>query len=355
MEAAMARSNGLMVVVFGLLVGCVVETTDTEEGGSGGDGGAGAAGAGGPGAGGSGAGGSGGTPEEGASLFVLSPQTGVASFAESATGTIEPRTLLAAGPDSGMFGPRDLAVSTAGALFVASENDGSVVVYDADDTGVTTPTRRLTGATTKITAPVSVALDEAKDLLFVVNSGSTGATDTDVLVFEGATAVDGDTAPVRTIQPDLTTFAPLQIRSQGDSLYAVAQTTNSCLIAVFEDASTADGVVAPSLTIERPDFSAAVSLFVEADGTIVVVDEETEVFVFPPGATEPSATFTIDGASRLAAAVGLPNGPLFLADSSLNVVFALDTGLPAEAGSVAPSRSFDANGFILPSRLALRR
>jgi 6-phosphogluconolactonase (cycloisomerase 2 family) len=287
----------------------------------------------------------------------LSTQIGVASFAgaETATGTIEPRTLLAAGPDSGMYGPRDLAVSTTGALFVASENDGAVVVYDVDDTGVTAPARRVAGTSTGITAPVSLAVDEGKDLLFVVNSGSTGATDTDVLVFEAAASIDGDVAPARTIQPDLPSFAPLQIRARNDSLYAVAQTTNSSLIAVFDGASSADGVVAPSLTIERSDFSAAVSLFVEPDGTIVAVDEETEVFVFPAGETEPSAIFTIEGASRLAAVERLEDGPLFLADSSLNVIFALDEGLPPAAGAISPSRSFDAVGFLLPSRLVAWR
>jgi DNA-binding beta-propeller fold protein YncE len=351
MEAVMVRSNGWMVALFGLLaacvVGCEVETTDPD-GGGGGEGGAGASGA--------GASGAGGAPEEGATLFVLSTQIGVAGIAgaETVTGTVEPRTLLAAGPDSGMYGPRDLTVTQAGALYVASENDASIVIYDADDTGVTSPARRLAGASTGISAPVSVAVDEAKDLLFVVNSGSTGATDTDVLVFEGAASIDGDVAPVRVMEPDLPSFAPLQIRARGDSLYAVAQTTNSSLIAVFDGASTADGLVTPTLTIERPDFSAAVSIFVEADGTIVAVDEEAEVFVFPAGATEPTAIFTIEGASRLAAAEGLDGGALFLADSSLNVVFALDEGLPAQAGAIAPSRSFDAVGLILPSRLAAR-
>lgn len=343
----MIRSNGLLVVLLGLL-GCVVETTETSGGGGGGDGEGGA---------GASSSGTGGEPEAGASVFVLSTQIGVASVAgaESAMGTVEPRTLLAAGPDSGMYGPRDLAVSTTGALFVASENDGAIVVYDVEDTGITVPARRVAGASTGITAPVSVAIDGGKDLLFVVNSGSTGATDTDILVFEGAASIDGDVAPVRAIQPDLPSFAPLQIRARGDALYAVAQTTNSSLIAVFDGASTADGVVAPSLTIERADFSAAVSLFVEGDGTIVAVDEESEVFVFPAGATEPSAIFTIEGASRLAAVEGLDDGPLFLADSSLNVIFALDEGLPSTAGAITPSRSFDAVGLILPSRLASRR
>jgi hypothetical protein len=343
----MNRSSGLMVMGFGLLVGCVVETTDADEGG-GGEVGAGASGA--------GASGTGGASEEGEVLFVLSTQIGVVSFerAESATGTSQPRTLLAAGPDSGMYGPRDLAITSTGALFVASENDASIAVYDANDTGITAPARRISGASTGISAPVSISVDEARDLLFVVNSGATGATETDVLVFEGAATIDGDVAPSRSLQPDLPSFAPLQIRAQGDSLYAVAQTTNSSLIAVFEGASTADGVVAPTRTIERPDFSAAVSLFVADDGTIVLVDEETEVFVFPSGATEPSAILTIDGASRLAAAAGGPDGSLFLADSSLNVVFALDGGLPAEAGTVVPSRSFEAVGLILPSRLAAR-
>jgi len=330
------------------LAGCESET------GTGG-GGAGAAG----GSGGEGGSGDGGAQsEQGTRLFVLSLNLGVASFsnAEEASGTVGSKTFLNAGPDSGMYGPRDLELDAAGTLYVASENDGSVVIYEQAEqaSGMVTPSRRLAGASTGVVAPIALAIDRTGDELYVVNSGSIGSVDTRIHVFASGSTLDGDVAPTRTIEPEVEGFAPIGLTFAGGSLYAVTQTTNASAVLVFEDVASADGLVAPTRTLTHPDFGSAAAVHVTAEGKLVVVDEAASVFVFNAGEAEPSLVFEIEGASALAAAYGLPNGAWLFTDRSLNRVFALDDGLPAAAGPIAASRTIEGDDILLPSALGAK-
>jgi DNA-binding beta-propeller fold protein YncE len=331
--------------VISLAAGCESET------GTGG-GGAGAAG----GSGGEGGSGEGGAQaEQGTRMFVLSLNSGVASFsnAEEANGSVASKTLLNAGPDSGMYGPRDLELDAAGTLYVASENDGSVVMYEQAEqaSGMVTPSRRLAGASTGVVAPIALAIDRSSDELYVVNSGSIGSVDTRIRVFAKGSTLDGEVAPARTIEPEVEGFAPIGLTFAGGALYAVTQTTNSTAVLVFEDVASADGLVAPSRTVTHPDFGSAAAVHVTAEGKLVVVDEAASVFVFNAGEAEPSLVFEIEGASALNAAHGLENGALLFSDRSQNRVFALDEGLPTAAGPIAPSRTIESEDILLPGAL----
>ncbi len=330
-----------LVTLFLATTGCIIEQAD----------GGGASGGGSSSTGEGGAGGDG--PDSGTQLFVLSRNLGIASFAsaETASGRVEAKTLLNAGPDTGMYGPRDLEIDNQNTLYVASENDGAIVMYaSADDaTGVVAPSRRLAGELTGIVSPVALALDRDKDVLYVVNSGSLGSVDTDILVFEGASELHGDVAPSRVIEPEVPGFSPLALEFRNNTLYAITQTTNASAIAVFEGAHEALGAVAPTLTIEP--FGPAAALHVDADGRVVVVDEGASAFVFDAGETEARAVLEVEGASRLSGVHALSNGTYLFTDGSLNLVFALDDGVPETSGSIAPTRSFDAVEILLPGPL----
>ncbi len=331
------NAMGWLVLAFSM-TGCLVVEGEGGSGGAGSGGGA------------DGGGGEG--PAAGTQVFVLSRNLGVASFAsaEDASGRVEVATFLNAGPDTGMYGPRDLEMDGQGTLYVASENDGSVVMYDgaSDLTGVVSPSRRLAGTSTRIVAPVAVALDREEDVLYVVNSGAVGSNDTDILVFDGASKLDGDVAPSRVIEPDFEGFAPIALEFRDGVLYAVTQTTNASAVAVFEDARAADGIVEPARTIEP--FGSAAALHVDDDGTMVVVDDGTSAYVLDAGETQ-ARVFELEGASRLSGVHALSNGALLFTDGSLNVVFALDEGIPPSGGTVTPTRSFDAVEISLPGSL----
>lgn len=356
----------LWLIASLMAAGCEGEATD---GGAGAAGGAGPGGEGGMGAGGAaggaggdggeagngGSGGVGGAPEVGTRVFVLSQNLGVASFvnAEQASGAVEAKTFLNAGPDTEMYGPRDLELDTAGTLYVASENDGSVVMYAnaKEATGLVTPARRLAGGATGIVAPIALAIDRVGDELYVTNSGASGAVDTSIRVFPSAATVDGDVAPSRTIEPNVPSFSPISLTFANGSLYAVTQTTNSSAVLVFEGAAGASGLVTPTRTLSQASFGSAASVHVTAAGRVVVVDEAESVFIFEPGEVDPSVVFQIGGASGLSAIHALSNGAFLFADRSANVVFALDAGLPEAAGLVAPTRSFEAGEILLPGAI----
>ncbi len=322
---------GLLSVLAIVSPGCRAESDAS-------DGGAGGAGAGGAGAAG------GGAPDEGTHLFVLSQNLGIASFvdAEDVSGTVEATTFLSSGPDTGMYGPRDLELDAAGTLYVASENDGSVVMYTnaVAATGAVKPSRRLAGAATGVVSPNALAIDRTAGELYVTNSGALGAGDASIRVFSGLATLDGDVAPSRVIEPDFASFSPIALTFANGSLYAVTQTTASTAVLVFEDAALASGVTKPSRTLTDGALGSSASAHVTAAGQVLVVDDDASVFVFEPGEVAPSLVFDIDGASALSAVHDLPNGAYLFADRSQQVVFALDDGLPAADGSVPATRSF---------------
>lgn len=337
----MIRLGLVCMVASFVMGGCIVVDADGEGGSGGSDASSGGAGG-------------GGGEAEGTQLFVLSRNLGVASFAsvEDANGRVEAATMLSSGPDTGMYGPRDLEMDDAGTLYVASENDGAIVMYAAagDLTGMTSPSRRLAGPSTRIVAPVAIAIDRDEDVLYVVNSG--GSTEMDVLVFDDASKLDGDVAPSRTIAPDVAGFYPLTLDFQGDALYAVTQTTNASAVIVLEGARDAAGLVEPARTLEP--FGSAAALHVREDGTLVVVDEGASAFVFGADDQQPRAVIDLTGATRLTSVHALSNGSYLFADGSLNVVFALDGGLPEASGSATPTRTFDAVEILLPGPITSR-
>jgi len=334
-----------LFAALALTTGCIIQEADgDEEGGAGGQGNQGGSGMGG-----------GPIGEQGSRLFVVNVNMGVSSYAEPAQqdGRIEPATTLVSGADTDMYGPRDLAIAPNGDLYVAAENGGAVVVYANGLTadGAVLPTRKLEGAATGLSEPISIAFDGDSDTLYAVNSGSTDAADLTIFAYESASTADGDVAPTRGIEVDFEGFSPLQIAWHKGTLYAVTQDYNTCRVLVFEDASTLSGAIVPTRMIENADFGQIMSIYVDDSG-LYAVDEETDLFVYAPEAATPSAKIEIAGALKLSAVTFDAVGTMFLADSSANFIYSFDGGAGAEA-TQSPSRAFDAIGLSLPARLAV--
>ncbi|MFO0551239.1 MAG: hypothetical protein U0271_22815 [Polyangiaceae bacterium] len=328
----------LTAVFAASLTGCP-EETDTSTGGQGGQGGQ-------P------------PTEEGPQLFVLSLDS-VASVAsaDKTEGRAEPKTTLGAGADTDMYGPRDVAISSSGELYVACENGPSINVYAGADqaTGATLPSRKLSGANTGLEAPIAIAI--AGDNLFAVNNTSNGATNKDIMVFSGLSSIDGDQSPARRIQVDMPLFSPTFMLENSDKLYVVNQDVNTTEILVFGSASSTDGLVAPEHVIANAEWGQALSLYVDASDTLWAVDEGSQIFRYDGASSldessTPSAVLDVTGAEQLSGLAFDPDGNLFAADRSTAFVYVFDAPV-ATSGGLTPSRSFDAVAFRSPSRLVI--
>lgn len=303
----------------------------------------------------------GGEPQEEDRLFVVTINGGVASYRDPATldGTAAPATDLPAGADTLMYGPRDLAISSDGELFVACENGPSVNIYrDATGaSGAVQPSRYLLGTSTELLAPIGLAVDAQDDTLYVVNSTSNGSIEGAILAFEGLSTLDGDMAPSRKVIVDTPAFAPLQIVEQDNRLFIAGQGDNTSVVYVFEGANTLDGTAAPDRILSNADWGQVLSIFVDDENRLFAVDGENVVFVYSDadtvnGNATPTAILEVPEAAQLSAVTIDRKGVMFLADSSNNNVMSFPN-LGELAGEIQTSAatSFDGVGLLLPTRM----
>jgi len=147
---------------------------------------------------------------------------------------------------------KDLAVdATHDRLYVlrTAYADGQVMVFDgiSSANGEITPTRIISGLSTLVgKRSLDMALDVSGDRLYV------SAYEPDfVAMFEGISSADGDVAPTRVISGPNTLLdfpAGLALDVAADTLY-VSNSHQPYHISVFENASSADGDVAPTQVI----------------------------------------------------------------------------------------------------------
>lgn len=340
----------LSFAFLGLLTGCPEEGTDGEDGGGDVGGESSVGGAGGEGA---------GEPQPAPRLFVVNANDGVASFRDPAKleGTVSPETNLVAGAETDLFGPREVAVGEAGELYVASENDGAVVVYaDAlGATGATMPARKIQHPT--VASPNGFALSAATDRLYVINNTTVGSA---IVAFDPASTADGDPQEAAIYSVANTAeYAPIDIKlGNDDQLFVVSQVSgNTCSILVFDDVRLWSGSsgATPARTISHADFGAIMSIYISDDDKLYVVDNETELFVYESASTldgspEPSLRTTITGASGLGAVTMDAAGNVYLADTSAAAIYSFADGA-LTAGTSTPTHSFDSVDIRLPSRL----
>jgi DNA-binding beta-propeller fold protein YncE len=132
-------------------------------------------------------------------------------------------------------------------LYVGNYSADSILVYDNASTidGNLAPSRTIAGAATTILNPGSLSLDTTSDRLYVANS-----LNNRILVFDNASTANGNVAPARTIAGASTTLSTprwIWLDTASDQLYV--SNFGSHAVIVFDSASTIDGDVAPSRTI----------------------------------------------------------------------------------------------------------
>ncbi len=194
-------------------------------------------------------------------IYTLSNDTNqtLAVFPRSAKGNVAPMRELRT--PQATFG---LAVDDDNQeLFIAVQENNSIVVYRKTASGDETPLRELVGNRTQLGDPHGVAVDSKSNLLFVANTGSSFSQDAAGKPIPGsgtfkppsitvyARDAKGDTAPLRVIQGPKTGLnwaGGMTVDQEHGELYVANDAGDSML--VFRETDSGD--VAPVRVIKGP-------------------------------------------------------------------------------------------------------
>ena len=180
---------------------------------------------------------------------------GISEFALKANGTVSPTRVISGDATTILRGVNQMAVDSAGNLYIATTNVGSgppqpILIFNSTATGNVAPTTTIGGDKTGIYNPGGLTLDKGGDL-YVSSQGAgtitpTGIVPGPVSIFEFSIGATGNVAPVRTITGSVTMVenSGLAVDSSNGNLYAIAHPSGLPGILMFP--STAVGNVAPA-------------------------------------------------------------------------------------------------------------
>jgi hypothetical protein len=173
----------------------------------------------------------------------------ISLFPVSANGNVGPGANTIAGSNTGLVGPRGVAVGSTGKIYVASSNwagTDRVTVYPAGAAGNVAPAQTISGSNTGLSNIYGIALDAVGDI-YVASAAQNGPGAQSVNVF--APGATGNVVPIRTISGAFTGLSEpigLALDPTGN-LYVVNQAGGNTAVDVF--APLANGNVAPIQTI----------------------------------------------------------------------------------------------------------
>lgn len=127
-------------------------------------------------------------------------------------------------------------------LYMVDANSNAIYVFNNASTinGTVTPDRIVWGANTTLSGPRFLWLDTLTDQLYVTNYGAHG-----IIVFTGASTMNGNIAPSRTITgTTITSPAGIWLDTSSDRLYVVSSGGHALL--VLNNAGTINGAVTPN-------------------------------------------------------------------------------------------------------------
>ncbi|GJM26757.1 MAG: hypothetical protein DHS20C16_31720 [Phycisphaerae bacterium] len=347
----------LLAVAVLLAAGC--NTTPTGNGGGdggsngGGDGGGNGGGDGGNGDGGNGGGGDGGNGDGGngggdngggdnggdnggsdnddpiVALILTGQNTNHSSF-DDVVGVdgenILSSTALEYGNASGVLRGQDAVVSSNGVLFICSESNDTIAIYESFLTasGTRQPDRTVSGEATLIDAPISVAIDQENDVLYVI-----GKFDEFVYVFEDVSleTFDGEVEPSRMFTRNSGTFSPDQVFFADGSVYVA----DDEFIYIFEDDGTLEGDVQPDRQFSSGLFGSNTryNISVDSRDRLILTDRDDEVFIYNnastiDGSPAPDLTITIEDTGSLHAASIDSFDTLYAMDLTGDAIYVFD-------------------------------
>jgi hypothetical protein len=267
--------------------------------------------------------------------------------ANTSSGNVVPAATIS-GAATTLNSPQHLFVDAAAdRLFVANQAGAAVLIFDAVSTksGNVAPARTISGASTGLTAPVDVALDAGKDLLYVADGR-------DVLVFSPASTANGNVAFQHDIKVGFI-IAALFLDVNNNRLYLADSGANA--INVYDNANSLNLTTAPSRAINgaATQLNQPSGVAVDAVGKLIVGNAAgNSVIVFVNAAAangNATPAVVISGAStalNVPAQIAVNNSStlveLYVASSGGgNVPVFSDLG--SKSGNIAPSRNIVGN------------
>ncbi|HEY4716138.1 MAG TPA: Ig-like domain-containing protein [bacterium] len=164
--------------------------------------------------------------------------------ASTVTGNIAPARTIT-GANTLLDWNRELWLDSASdKLYVTNCAGNNILVFNNASiaTGNIAPSRNISGGSTTLSCPSALWLDSASDRLYIANMGGNN-----ILVFDSASTATGNIAPARTISGGLLEPADVWLDSLSDRLYVSNLSNNS--VVVYNNASTATGAITPARTI----------------------------------------------------------------------------------------------------------
>lgn len=292
-----------------------------------------------------------GTPVPGATgKLYVSNQSGnsILRFdsAFTATGNIQPAATLS-GSNTGLNQPQFMALDAAAdRLFVANPGGNSVLVWDGISTltGNIAPTRSISGLNTGLIAPVAVAIDSTRDLLYVADP-SQGQ----VLVFSPASTAGGNALPSRALAITGADLGGVALDAANNRLF-ISDTAGNA-IGIFDNASTLNGPVTSNRAITGADtgLSGPTGLTLDLSGDLVVANGNNgTITVYPNSATANGDVrpIVIIGGSNTRLVT--PGQVILNPASSANEIYVADStaqsvttfsGVNSSGGNITPARN----------------
>jgi DNA-binding beta-propeller fold protein YncE len=287
------------------------------------------------------------TPPPGApgKLYVSDPNNNsILRFdgANTADGNLQPAATIQ-GTSTLINAPQHIFVDGASdTLYVANQGNVLAFANASTRTGDVAPDRNINGAATGLIAPVDVSFDDAKNLLYVADTR-------DVLVFSSGSTVTGNTA----FQSDIKVgflISSLFLDSTNNRLYLTDSAANS--VHVYDNASTLNGAVAPTRTINgaATKLNQPAGVAVDPVGKLVVDNADGSIVIFvnaaaatgnaAPQVTISGANTTLNNPAQIAVNNSSSLVELFVANfGGGNVPIFSDLG--SKTGNIAPSRNIN--------------
>jgi DNA-binding beta-propeller fold protein YncE len=135
-------------------------------------------------------------------------------------------------------------------LYVALQNHDDIAVWDNALTvnGGVAPNRLIgSGGATLLSTPDGLYVDSSADTLYVANQGNV------ITIYNGASTANGEIAPSRTIQgPSTTLNSPADLTADTASGILYVSNRGSSSVLVFNNYTLVNGDTAPALTITDP-------------------------------------------------------------------------------------------------------
>ncbi len=288
-------------------------------------------------------------------LFVVSPNTSLLTFANPGVlngSGVTPTTELELGIGGQIVSPLDAIVTPDGIMFVANGAGISIFENAFTAAGPRQADRIVEGTDSGISTPVDVAYDADNDVLFV----SENSNGNEILVFDNVSnlAFDGDVIPNRTIGTNDNSFDAEQMRFFGGALYVVSRES----VFIFENASTLD---TNDFTADRLFTSPLVDepgISIDSMGRLIVANEDDTVRIWNDASTvdgspAPDLELTIQDAVRIDSAVIDANDRMYAADRSRNLIYTIDNVSQLASGMIQADRVNEADELQTPERLFL--